>query len=350
MLIRCELRKLCRAGFLPLLLLLAVGLRAVLCVIPAYHEHPYNDEVYKRYTETLFGKLTEEKTACLNDRLSEIEELLAVYDEMQQRYTRGEISLGEYSAYTSRHGIAAAEESTVRYLCRKCEALAACEGLDRQLFYDTPWQELFEDNGLDLLLLMGVICIAAVSFEREYSSGASAVLLTSGRGRGRLCTVKLCCAGVSAIVLSLMLSGARLGVFAARTGLEFSDLPAGNVLITEDLGNKSLLGYFLTDAALKALAAGMYALLCCLMSVVSRGAVFAVSLSFIALLTPLLILSGSEIPDAPYFLPAAVLRKMYLPETSPLLTALLITARGALIFAAACILWSRRRASLRSVD
>ena len=343
MLIRCELKKLCMRGFLPLVLLLAVGIRTVLCIIPSYHEHPYSDEVYKRYTEQLSGSLTEEKTTYLNDRLTEIEELLAVYDVMQQRYTSGEISLEDYADYTERHGIAAADESTVRYLCNKCEALNACDGFDKQLFYDTPWQELFEDNGGDILLLIGVLCIAAVCFEREYSSGASAVLLTSKHGRAQLCAVKLSCVALSAFLLSLMLSAARLCVFAARAGLDFSELPAGNVLITGTLGNKTLLGYYLTDTALKSLTSAMYSILVCLITVICRGGVFSFVMSFTAFITPVMILNGIESPKAAYYLSAPVIQKMYKPEVSPVLFCTVTAAKAALFGASACILWSRRR-------
>lgn len=343
MLIRCELKKLCMRGFLPLVLLLAVGIRTVLCIIPSYHEHPYSDEVYKRYTEQLSGSLTEEKTTYLNDRLTEIEELLAVYDVMQQRYTSGEISLEDYADYTERHGIAAADESTVRYLCNKCEALNACDGFDKQLFYDTLWQELFEDNGGDILLLIGVLCIAAVCFEREYSSGASAVLLTSKHGRAQLCAVKLSCVALSAFLLSLMLSAARLCVFAARAGLDFSELPAGNVLITGTLGNKTLLGYYLTDTALKALTSAMYSILVCLITVICRGGVFSFVMSFTAFITPVMILNGIESPKAAYYLSAPVIQKMYKPEVSPVLFCTVTEVKAALFGVSACILWSRRR-------
>ena len=343
MLIRSELRKLCTAWFLPLVLLIAVVIRTVLCIIPSYHEHPYSDEVYKRYTQQLAGSLTEEKTAYLNDRLIEIEELLSVYDEMQQRYTNGEISLADYADYTERHGIADADESTVRYLCSKCEALNACDDLDKQLFYDTAWQELFKDNGGDILLLIGVLCIAVVCFEREYSSGASAVLLTSKHGRAQLCAVKLSCVALSAFLLSLMLSAARLCVFAARTGLDFSELPAGNVLITGALGNKTLLGYYLTDTALKTLTSAMYSILACLITVICRGGAFSFVISFTSFITPIIILNGLESKNAAYLFSASVIQKMYPPQVSPVLFGTVTAVKAALFGVSACILWSRRR-------
>ena len=124
-----DFKKLIRINRLPLVILLAVAVRAVMCFLPSVHEHPYSDEVYKNYTAQLEGKLTAEKTEYLNSRLAEIDELIGAYDEMQQRYTSGELTLEEYSAFTERHGRAKAEESTVRYLCRKCEALKGCNML-----------------------------------------------------------------------------------------------------------------------------------------------------------------------------------------------------------------------------
>jgi hypothetical protein len=105
-----ELKKLIRINRLPLVILLAVAVRTVMCFLPQVHEHPYSDEVYKRYTTQLEGELTDEKTGYLNSRLAEIDELIASYDEMQQRYTSGQMNLDEYSAYTEQHGRAKAED------------------------------------------------------------------------------------------------------------------------------------------------------------------------------------------------------------------------------------------------
>ncbi|MBR1764259.1 MAG: ABC transporter permease [Ruminococcus sp.] len=344
-LLRAEFKKLRRLGLLPLVLLLAVGLRVCLCLLPRAREHPYSVEVYRRYCNELQGELTEEKLACLNTRRQEIEELLAAYDEMQTRYARGELTLEEYSNFNRRHGLAQAEAGTVYYLCEKCARLEECRTFDRQIFFDTDWAELFEDSGTDLVLLLALLCIAVPAFDREYSTGSFRQLLTSKRGRAELAAAKLMAVCSSAAVLSLLLSGARLLVFFHRCGAVYHDLPAGNVLLSDGTGSLSLLGYYLTDAALKALTAAMYSAAACLVSILCRSTAFSFSLSFLATATPLLVLKGTESPRIAYFLAAAVWREMYRPELPPPIFAAVTAIKMLLLSAAAAALWSSVRDS-----
>ena len=61
-----ELKKLFRLQHLLLIFLIALSARAVFCLLPTAHDHPYSDEVYKSCTALLEGRLTAEKTEYLN--------------------------------------------------------------------------------------------------------------------------------------------------------------------------------------------------------------------------------------------------------------------------------------------
>ena len=337
-----ELKKLIRINRLPLVILLAVAVRAVLCILPSVHEHPYSDEVYKSCTAQLEGRLTAEKTEYLNSRLAEIDRLIAAYDEMQQRYTAGEVTLDEYSAYTERHGKAKAEESTVRYLCRKCEALDGCTDFDKQIFCDTAWSDLFEDNGFDYVMLIALLCIAVPAFDNEYSSGSFKQLLTSKRGKAQLAVSKLAAVWVTVLVLSCLMNAVRLGIFAYHNGLTYSDMPVGNILLTDGFGDTSLIGYYLKDTIIKSLIWAMYACLFSLIAVLFKNVAFAVLAGFIIGITPPMISSGAGGASAVYFISGLQLAKMYAASVELWLLAGIILLKGVLFSAAASKVWSKK--------
>ena len=302
-----ELKKLLKLQHLLLVFILALSVRTVLCFVPTAHDHPYSDEVYKHYTTQLSGELTDEKMRFLDARLAEIQTLIADYDSMQQKYQSGEIDLEEYSDFTARHGIAKAEEKTVMYLCEKYAKLNECSGFDKQVFCDTDWSDLFAENSYDYIMLIALLCIAVPAFDSEFSSGSFAQILTSKRGRTQTAFAKLFAVTLAVFVLSLLMSSARLGVFAYQHSLAFSDKPAGNLLLTDSLGEKSLLGYYITDAFLKALAFVFYALAACAISTACKNVTFSFVLSFLVCVTPLFVLNDS----GNVLICASVLNRMY---------------------------------------
>lgn len=305
-----ELKKLLKLQHVLLIFVLAIAARIVLCLVPTAHGHPYSDEVYKRYTTELSGELTNEKTELLGTRLAEIQALIADYDAMQQRYQRGEIDLSEYSDFTARHGIAKAEEKTVAYLCEKYAKLSECSGFEREIFCDTDWADLFAENGYDYIMLIALLCIAVPAFDTEFSSGSYAQMATSKRGRSQTALAKLMAVALAVFVLSMLMSVARLGVFAYQHGLDFSEKAAGNVLLTGSLGETTLLRHFVTDALLKALAFVFYALSACTISAACKNVTFSFALSFLVCVTPLFVIDNS----GNVMVCASVLRQMYPPE------------------------------------
>ena len=305
-----ELKKLLKLQHVLLIFVLAIAARIVLCFVPTAHGHPYSDEIYKHYTTQLLGELTSEKMQFLGERLAEIQTLIADYDAMQQKYQSGEIGLDEYSDFTSRHGIAKAEEKTVAYLCEKYAKLSECSDFEREVFCDTDWADLFAENGYDYIMLIALLCIAVPAFDCEFSSGSYAQIATSKRGRSQTAFAKLMAVALAVFVLSLLMSVARLGVFAYQYGFDFSGKAAGNVLLTDSFGETTLLGYFVTDALLKALVFVFYALSACTISAACKNVTFSFALSFLVCVTPLFVLDNS----GSVLVCASVLRQMYPPE------------------------------------
>ena len=333
-----ELKKLLKLQHILLIFTLAISARIVFCFVPTAHDHPYSDEVYKHYTTQLSGELTDEKMRFLDARLAEIQTLIADYDSMQQKYQSDEIDLEEYSDFTARHGIAKAEEKTVMYLCEKYAKLNECSGFDKQIFCDTDWSDLFADNSYDYIMLIALLCIAVPAFDSEFSSGSFAQILTSKRGQTQTAFAKLIAVTLAVFVLSLLMSAARLGVFAYKHGLDFSDKPAGNLLLTDFLGEKSLLGYYITDAFLKALAFVFYALAACTISTACKNVTFSFALSFLVCMTPLFVLDNS----GSVLVCASVLRRMYPPEMNISAFTGISACKCLMIGSAALFAWSRK--------
>ena len=302
-----EFKKLLRLGHFPLVALAAVLLTAVLSFLPNSHPHPYSDEVYKQYTARLKGKLTQEKLKALEDRLTEIESLISAYEQMQQNYQRGEIDLTEYPEFTQRHGQAQAERSTVAYMCQKYRKLIALKGFDKQIFCDTPWADFFEDNTLDLVMLFALLCVAVPAFDVEFGTSSAPLLLTSKYGKSPLAVAKLASVALSVFALSLTLSAVRLTAFACQSGLPNANAAAANLLLSQSTGKTTLIGYFLIDALLKAMAYTFYALAACLIASACKNTAFSFVISFLACVTPLFLVENNQ----NLFLCASVLRKMY---------------------------------------
>ncbi|MBR6045167.1 MAG: hypothetical protein IKP47_05990 [Ruminococcus sp.] len=337
-----ELRKLMLPrGLLILAAAAAAGL--VWSLLPSYREFPCSPEVYAKYTAELEGELTEPKAGYLRARLEETDRLLEAYGEMRQRYLDGELTLEEYSAFTERHGTAKAERETVDYLCRRCETLLSCSGFEPYIFNDTDWSGLLAGIGFDPVMLLALLCLTVPVFDREYSSGSIALLLTSKRGRGSLAAVKVLTAAAAAFCLSLMLSGIRLGIFACRSGLGYGSLAAGNVLLTDSLGDTSLIEYYAFDSLLRGAVYALYGAGICLVCVICRNTVFTFVLSFIICAAPVIAAGNLTGTASAYLLPGTLTVRMY-PAGLSIPGELVICAlHAAAIMLMTVRIWRKRR-------
>ena len=137
-------------------------------------------------------------------------------------------------------------------------------------------------------------------------------------------------------------------VFLAAQGQAFfgNDQPfpipsgkaAGNVLLTDSFGETTLLGYFVTDALLKALAFVFYALAACTISTACKNVTFSFVLSFLVCVTPLFVLDNS----GSVLVCASVLRQMYPPEMNIAAFVGISAYKCLVIGSAALFAWSRK--------
>ena len=171
-----------------------------------------------------------------------------------------------------------------------------------------------------------------------FSSGSYAQVATSKRGRTQTAFAKLFAVTLAVFVLSMLMSVTRLGVFAYQHGSDFSGKAAGNVLLTDSFGETTLLGYFVTDALLKALAFVFYALAACTISTACKNVTFSFVLSFLVCVTPLFVLDNS----GSVLVCASVLRQMYPPEMNIAAFVGISAYKCLVIGSAALFAWSRK--------
>jgi hypothetical protein len=344
--IGAEFKKQLRLNHTLIIIVFSLLIRLVICLIPTAHSSPYSDEVYKKYTSQLEGTLTAEKTEYLNNRFDEICEIISVYDTKQQDYINGKLTFEEYNEYTQSYDIAVAEYSTVEYLCEKAATLNSCNDFKAEIFYDTDYRNFIDGINYDYIMLIAVLCICIPVFDREFSTGSFRQLMTSKRGRTQLCAVKIFTVTLCVFFLSLMMSTVRLGVFSFQHKTDYIEKAVGNILMCDGFGNTAILGYFIKDSLLKALSWVMYSSVICLISVLCRNTSFSFIISFVAMITPLIVSLSSDSRFAGYIFAAGNLKAMYSADIRLTAMTAVLLIKLAVFSGAVVLVWNRKRNSV----
>lgn len=326
-----ELKKMLISNFGLSIILFALVLQAVISFLPTYPEYPYSLEVYKDYTSRLEGKFTEEKANDIGLRLDEINDIIGQYQQKKADYVNGTLSLEEYSDYTYNYNLAVSEKQTVEYLAEKSDYWESAEGFDKEIFFDTHWQDFLNSNGFNFVLIIALLCITVPIFDKEFSSHSLNNILTSKRGKSFLCICKLSLAALTAFIFSLCMSMLQLGINIYQNGADFCDKALSNILNYSDFGDISIIEYFLTDSVIKAICLSMNAIAICLISVICKSTVFSFVFSFIYAIMPFLIsnLFNSEVFN--YIFSSTNLMAMYSNNLSISLLAVLLAIKAIII-------------------
>ncbi len=326
-----ELKKMLISNFGLLIILFALVLQTVISLFPTYTEHPYSLEVYKDYTSRLEGKFTEEKANDIRLRLEEINEIIGQYQQKKADYVNGVISLEDYSDYTYKCNLANLEKQTVEYLAEKSNYWKNAEEFDKEIFFDTDWQDFLDSNGFNFVLLIAILCIIIPIFDKEFSSHSLNNILTSKRGKTFLCICKLSLAVLTAFIFSLCMSMLQFGTNIYQNGTDFWDKSLSNILNYSGFGDISIIEYFLTDAMVKAICLSMNAIVICLISVICKSTVFSFVFSFIYAIMPFLISNLYNSEAFNYIFSSANLMAMYPNNLNLSLLAVLLAIK-AIIF------------------
>lgn len=309
-----ELRKILISNYALPIMLAAIILQALTALIPRTYDYPYSIDVYKRYTEQLEGEFTAEKENFLRELHEEYGIIIAEYPAHREEYLDGKITLEEFSEYTAQNSIANAELSTIQYLLEKCQYLDDTEGFQKELFYDADTVRFFEKLGFDLIMLLALLCIAIPVFDREYTSGTIALILTSRYGKARLAVLKMLAAAIVIFVLSWFMSAVRLEVHIFKFGNDHFDRAVGNLIGYDGFGNVSILQYYLIDSLIKAVCWAVCAVKVCLITVICKNTTFSFIISFLAIASPLLLNGVGRDTAGMYIFDTVNLMRLY-PST-----------------------------------
>ncbi len=241
---------------------------------------PYSKDVYHSYMSQLTGELDDEKVEFIHNRLIEIEECIAAYEEYYSKYDNDLIDKSEYKEYIKKYEIAAAEYETVAYIVQKIDYLNEVKSFKTYLFYDTEWMELFtRGGGQYYVLIVAAVLISSLCFAREYASNSVANLKTSKYGTYKiaLCKIVICSAGV--MLLSVLMNGVGLLLYMKPGNVKHMNEAIGNVLLTENYSDASIIKVYLLDSVLKSCAIGSCAAITCVVAVTIRNLLYTIPIS-----------------------------------------------------------------------
>lgn len=201
---RAELKKNTRPVTVCLLIVLA-ALRIVLSIFHFPYSHEYTPEVYKRLIQGYAGEYSEETKARISEDYEELLEIIGSKGNMETAYLKGELSLTENAQFLDSYYKALSEKDSMEYLLKRCDHLDTVQK-DTELFYDTPWLDIFKNDKYDYLTLIAVLVLTIPVFGGEYSSGSRRLLLSTPLGRTKMAAAKLLASGMPAFAVSLMMS------------------------------------------------------------------------------------------------------------------------------------------------
>lgn len=336
-----ELKKALFSNRSVFIVLCAFLAQAVVSFIPKFVDHPYSVEIYKSYTTKLEGDFTEEKAGYIRARLDEINQIAAQYQQMQDEYIKGALTLEEYSEYTYEYNVAMSEITSVKYLAEKVDYWENAEEFKKEIFFDTDWQDFFDGIGFNFIVLIAILCIVIPVFDKEFSASSLSHILTSKRGKTFLCFCKISVAVILTFLFSVCMSMLQLGINIYQNGIDFWDKSLCNILNYSGFGDVSIIEYFLTDAAIKAICLSMNAVVICLISVTCRSTVFSFVFSFIYAIVPFLISNLYNGEAFYYIFSSANLMAMYSNDLSFSLLAVLLAVKTMIFILQINCIWCK---------
>lgn len=331
-----ELKKLLRHRWI--IIITALAVEVMLAFLSGGYRHPYSPVVYRQYTELLSGDHTPQKREYIFARQEEINETIAAHDRLENDYHSDRITLEEFIAHNKKYNEALAERQTVEYLARKCERFE--ELGEGRYFYDTDWSDLFSYRSYALTTAVLLLMLIPSVFCTEYSAKMYDVLRTSRRGKERLAVTKLMICATVMFVLSLMVSGVELAVFAMRYTMSGMSEPMQSIMGFEAYGSVSLIGAFLRSSLMRAASFAVCAVVICLISVLTESRLFTVFLGAVVCIFPALLTGGAAMS---YVFSPVVHNGMQPPETNILLFCLICSVKCAVYGALTVRIYSRPR-------
>ena len=233
---------------------------------------------------------------------------------MEDAYTHDKISQEEFQEFNYEYYRAAAESATVEYLVKKCGYFDAIDG-EAVFFYDTDWEDFLSHTDYNYIVAVVVFLLVIPVFDNDYDSGSRITVLTTKKGRRKLCAVKISAAVFIAFAVSFSLFMLRYAAFSYAHGAN-AGLSVRNIMEHSEYNDISIMRYCLTDSLLKSAAWAVGAIAICAVANIVRNTVFTFFLSFIVMLCPALFSRLFSFRLYPYIFCADNLNGMYAASLS----------------------------------
>lgn len=309
-------------------------------MLPHSSNQPYSIDVYKKYVSELNGKYTTEKRDMIFNRQTEIDGIIANYDEISSSYKRDKITLEEFEKYNIEYKKALAEKETVDYLVDKCLYFDGIDS-DTYFFYDTEWVNLFSRNHYNYIVAILLFLLIIPIFDNEYSSHSKSVIATTVNGNITVCLYKLAAAIIVSVAISVTIYSADYITFLISTkssdGFEIK-----SIIGYSDFIGMTIRQYCINDILVKTISWIVCTLLICMISNLIRETVFTFFLCFVILIFPTFMAGHMILVNSHYVILALQINSMYATDTNiPVL--MMIYFAKALIYSFFCIeLWIKK--------
>ncbi len=216
--IRNELQKL----FSPLhiiILIVILAIKICVSVMPYTVRVPYSKAVYREYMRELAGQTAAEAAVFIAGESAWMNE------ELNAEIADGKTVQEQFAVSEARRD-ADRKKEAFEAVCAKYAYF--CEFAENDdppvFFYDLEWNAFLTDNSPDWLFLLCIITVIVPFFTADCGA-IRTMLFASRHGRARLIRVKLHCAWITALALSLLFQAAEIICFIARSGMAWSDAP-----------------------------------------------------------------------------------------------------------------------------
>ena len=314
-----------------------------LCFVPKLNRHSYNEVVYSKYTSVYEGIISDSTVEAFANRLAEYEAHIGMHDTNVGLYMSDKMTYDEFKQYISQYEIACAEIETVRYIYNKTAYLNSCTGFEPYLFDDTDWSDFLNETSYEYaIMLLAVISIAGVCFNREYLSGAVGQLKVSRYGKKKLCAVKLSIVLMSAFLLCSLTILIKYFISAELRNLSHGGVALGNVLCTESYRETTLWQAYLRDSINKTVGWMMYSVMVCFISVCSRNFAVTIAVSLFMLISPGVILGLDVFRWADVVFAATIIRGFYKTEHEYIVCIMANILKTLVLFLATAKIWDKR--------
>ncbi len=269
--------------------------------------HFYTDTLYETYIGEVEGEWTQQKHEHLVSLAAEQSAIIAMHDEMVQKYRNKQISAKEYVEHNKLYSHARTRLSVLNDLIAHSEYLEQKQeqtGLSMQFVYNTGW-EVMLDRSTDWCLYAILIILFVGIFTQEFGRRRFAdILRATKHGRTRTFMSKLLTALVVGAAVCLITQAVPIVATAVTYRLPCPDAPLCSIQTYKDFtGDIGILEYVILHTLVRLAAAEILAVtVLCASAVIKRNIPVMATVAGVTLIPAICVYFGFTYADKINFL------------------------------------------------